>query len=540
VCVSMVDEAGHSGFGQGRGGNEGMSGEALWKIKQRMPNDEQREKIMQEILAARQKETPADAPHVLVDAVSVGGPTEKTQKPLVRHVVIKDLNKVAVAKHVQFPTSGMFENKAPIGLYAIFDGRSCASTAGSTVAEFCVRNFHSKVLANLAMLRQESASEPFVKATLIKSFEELDTDLLAQHPDVMEGCGAAVALLVGERVFIAMLGNCSAVLGSVEEGRVQPTLFVDSTANPAHPDERRRLLNIRAVIVTEGDASFVKSPSGALSSVTRSLGDPSWKDRGYGLVTCTPEVQCVKLKGTDLHPFLFLADSSITSSLTAERIVSLAGEFQMQPRLACGEIVSEASEALARGSTRSQCVAVGVYFLPTLVKKATPPPEGGGRPGSEPAQPAAKKPKVNPTEGTRSVRLRHILVRHRDEAAVQPSSKQAAGKQATRTRQEAESILRGAYRALRKDLADSGKSPRNPTELVMLQGKKFAELCREFSECPSAKNGGAMCGDLGWMSPEAMRNLGGNFRENVEHLKAGQWSDVTSSNSGVHLVQRIA
>merc|ERR1712060_999063 len=70
--------------------------------------------------------------------------------------------------------------------------------------------------------------------------------------------------------------------------------------------------------------------------------------------------------------------------------------------------------------------------------------------------------------------------------------------------------------------------------------RRLGELCREHSDCPSAKKGGATCGDLGWMSLEDMSNLGGNFREKCDPLKPGQWSDICGSDQGIHLVQRVA
>merc|ERR1719281_351238 len=119
------------------------------------------------------------------------------------------------------------------------------------------------------------------------------------------------------------------------------------------------------------------------------------------------------------------------------------------------------------------------------------------------------------------MRLRHILVRH---CEVTQPSKNPAGKarSATRLRQEAESMLRGAVRALQRDLAESKKSPKNANELVSIQTAKFAELCKDLSECATAQNGGAMRGDLGWVSPERMKEMGGNFWENMEHLRPGQ------------------
>merc|ERR1712108_24818 len=115
----------------------------------------------------------------------------------------------------------------------------------------------------------------------------------------------------------------------------------------------------------------------------------------------------------------------------------------------------------------------------------------------------------------------------------------ASGKPA-RTRHEAEVVLRRILKDLRQNLKDATKAPKTVNDLVIYQGRRFCELCREHSDCSSARKGGATCGDLGWMSLEDLSLLGGNLREKCEPLKPGQWSDISGSDQGVHLVQRVA
>merc|ERR1711879_270934 len=148
--------------------------------------------------------------------------------------------------------------------------------------------------------------------------------------------------------------------------------------------------------------------------------------------------------------------------------------------------------------------------------------------------PAPKKAKVG--EGskdavTRSQRLRHILVKHCE----------VKGAGVTRTRNEAELALRRAYRDLHNWAEISrGRVPKTASEIVSTQTKKLNELCRQISDCETGKKAGVMCGDLGWVSPEMMMGFGGTFRERLEPLRPGQWSDIVSSDLGLHIVQRIA
>merc|ERR1712226_1183893 len=108
----------------------------------------------------------------------------------------------------------------------------------------------------------------------------------------------------------------------------------------------------------------------------------------------------------------------------------------------------------------------------------------------------------------KTFRLRHILVRHQEQQPVK--GKPAGSKpKATRSRDEAEAILRSVLRDMREEVKKSGKVPKNANDIVVMQNKKFSELCREHSECSTAQKGGTMCGDLGWLSLEEMTNFGG-------------------------------
>mmetsp|Transcript_71430 Transcript_71430/g.209740 ORF Transcript_71430/g.209740 Transcript_71430/m.209740 type:complete len:542 (+) Transcript_71430:140-1765(+) len=538
------DGGGHSGFGQGRGGNDGMSGAPMWQIKKKMAiTDEQKEQIIEQLLREKEiKSKPAEPPWVLVDAVSSGESIKG--KPLVRHVLVKDLNKVAALKNAELPSTGIFQmkdsaRKAPMGLFAVFDGQSCAGEQGPIAAEFCARNFHVKLLANLTMLRPEAATDTYVKAAIIKSFHDLDAEYLVQHSDVHQGCGAAVALLIADYVIVAVLGKCSAVLVESVGGKLKPVPYGLSQAKPSDPSERIRLQKSGAVVVTSGNSATIRHPSGALSPVSRSIGDPLWKGQAAGglgpeFLIPTPEVASIELKGHDSHPSLFLVASPVAECLSPQDMLEVSSAFSVQPRLACGEIAAKVQEALKAADPQPQHVVAQVCFLPAKEK----PKEKE----AEKKEPPLKKAKLDQLS---SMRLRHILVKHSDPAPGSAAAKAKAAPKpdSGRTRLEAEVLLRQAMHDLQKDLAAlaaQGKKPRNPTDLVVIQSKKFADICRTLSECPTAKKGGSMCGDLGWMTSEQLNALGGAFREKVAPLKPGQWSDICPSDQGVHLVQRVA
>jgi len=128
--------------------------------------------------------------------------------------------------------------------------------------------------------------------------------------------------------------------------------------------------------------------------------------------------------------------------------------------------------------------------------------------------------------------LRHILVRHRDSKhPMDPVKHQVV----TRSRAEAEALLRGALAELMKEGDHRGNSmwaaKSTPT---------ITRVCRSTSECKSALKGGSMCGDLGWLGKKELQALGKDTEEAVRALGIAEWSDLLASEQGVHLMMRIA
>jgi len=266
------------------------------------------------------------------------------------------------------------------------------------------------------------------------------------------------------------------------------------------------------------------------------------------VLNCSPEVQGLSLRGHEAHPFLMLANVPVMVAMSPNELVDLAAnEFHMQPRACCGEIATRALEAHTGAAASAQCTTVMVCFLP--------PREGDGKrapgvAGPEAAPPPSKKAKLDAAPGgrTKSVRLRHILVKFHEAFEGREQGFAQGGKKAYRSRQEAESQLRRAMKELRKELADARADPKQAKEFkdfnkdIQVVTKKFIELCREISDCETALKGGGVCGDLGWVTPDnGEKKYGKNFREVMELLRPGQWSDIVQSDhGGLHLVQRIA
>lgn len=486
----------------------------------------------QNMAQATEEERPPLSPNVVVDAVSLGGPVDGKSKPLVRHVIIKDLYKIGTRLGFKFPRNGVFANRASIGLCALFDGQSSAGPPGPSAAEFCARGFHTKLLEMLREL--PDAAEPNAVAGALKSaVEDLDTDMVLNHPEINDGCGAAVALLIGNHVFTALLGRCNAVICGVQGTAASGIWsFSENDSKAALSHDVGRLRQVAPdLLVEDGLSVKITHPVGQVSEVTRSLGDRIWKDSSSvqrPLVVSSPEVRFHALQDPEHNPFFLLVASSVTLGFGPQELIDVSKQFPLQPRAACGQIAIQ-----ALGASATQCTVVQLSFLPTDQRR---PATGVGQP------PPAKKAKVPGSAGAtgiESMRLRHILVKCSE---INPAAKDASAKQQKplRTRQEAETILRKAILDLRKEIQSFKKTPKDATELVSMMTKKFCEVCKEISECETARKGGNLCGELGWLTPEERGMHGAGFKEAVDILTPGQLSDIATSTYGLHLVQRVA
>lgn len=109
------------------------------------------------------------------------------------------------------------------------------------------------------------------------------------------------------------------------------------------------------------------------------------------------------------------------------------------------------------------------------------------------------------------VRASHILVKHRD--SRRPSSWRE--ERITRSKEEAKDKLKDFLEQI-----NSGQST-------------FEDIATEFSDCSSAKKGG----DLGFFGRNQMQRP---FEEATFNLAIGEMSSIVETDSGVHIIKRIA
>ena len=130
-------------------------------------------------------------------------------------------------------------------------------------------------------------------------------------------------------------------------------------------------------------------------------------------------------------------------------------------------------------------------------------------------QRAAQKTAV---ENNRTIRVRHLLIKHKE--VRNPTISGLGGKRVpvSRSPNQADVLIRQLSQ-----------------KILMSNGADFAKIVRENSECSSARKGGDESGDLGWFSQGKMQKT---FEDVSFALKNNEISDIFSTDSGFHIVQR--
>lgn len=144
-----------------------------------------------------------------------------------RAVLLNDITRIARLA-LKIPLS--FVDR-PAGAYAVFQGLRSAEAA-----QWCAENFHRKLLQRLAR-KIHGYEEAELRGILASCLEELDGELL-RGAQAYSGCSALVALVLGDCLALAGVGQVRAVL-LPEAGTPRPLLTC--AGNPEAPAELQRL-----------------------------------------------------------------------------------------------------------------------------------------------------------------------------------------------------------------------------------------------------------------------------------------------------------
>ncbi|EDO05690.2 putative Peptidyl-prolyl cis-trans isomerase NIMA-interacting 1 [Babesia bovis T2Bo] len=117
--------------------------------------------------------------------------------------------------------------------------------------------------------------------------------------------------------------------------------------------------------------------------------------------------------------------------------------------------------------------------------------------------------------GPSTVRCAHILLKHT--GSRNPINRNT-NQRVTRSKEEAISMVRDY---------------RNTIMSAPERDREFRRIATSISECSSASKGG----DLGFFSREQMQ---ASFSNAAFNLQVGEISDLVDSDSGIHIIYRIA
>jgi len=413
-----------------------------------------------------------------------------------RHVLVKDLVKAAQSLRLSIDHLDQ-----PCAIYALYEGHRgtpSASNAGNSCAEFCAKNLHQKLLLKLSAFRGYW-DDKRLEATMQEIFVELDNEYCAKHPSAVDGCSALVALVTGERLVLASVGDVAGVI-IMQNGEAREPLKPHALRDPDDDDDD-----------SDDQAG---GPAAAESAIrladapirwTRAFGDSDFKRPGSAVqLSAVPDVSVIYLN--QQYRGVALVCRALYNAIGKSVAVSTVfRRSRGRPRIASGALVDAAVQWMGKVEVDIGLGSIVVFFD-----------------GIE--ENAASPQKRRKTEQPTQVRLRHILLKHKE---CKSTVDKVRNKQVKRTRGEAERMLRAVLEECEVDALKCTKA--------------FTQRCREISECSTSLTAGDLAGDLGWVKPgKNEAKFGPSFDTAAFALQIGQLSDIIDSDSGVHILLRAA
>nr|XP_043607694.1 probable protein phosphatase 2C 35 isoform X2 [Erigeron canadensis] len=221
----------------------------------------------------------------------------------------------------------------------------------------------------------------------VKAYESAFTTTnneLHDNPEIddsMSGTTAITVLVIGDKLYVANVGDSRAVI-SVKEGDhghiVAQDLSQDQT--PFRNDECERVKECGARVLSVDQVEGVKDPSVQTwgdeesagsdpprlwmqngmypgTAFTRSVGDSIAEKIG---VVATPEVSVVQL--TANNPFFVLASDGVFEFLSSQAVVDMVDRY-MDPRSACSAVVAESYKLWLEHENRTDDITIIVVHV---------------------------------------------------------------------------------------------------------------------------------------------------------------------------------
>ncbi|KAG7965491.1 hypothetical protein I3843_08G004600 [Carya illinoinensis] len=219
-----------------------------------------------------------------------------------------------------------------VGLFGVFDGHG-----GARAAEYVKQNLFSNLIRHPDFISD-------TKSAIADAYNHTDSELLksenSQNRDA--GSTASTAILVGDRLLVANVGDSRAVIC-----RGGNAIAVSRDHKPDQTDERQRIEDAGGFVMWAGTWRV-----GGVLAVSRAFGDRLLKR----YVVADPEIQEEKIDSS--LEFLILASDGLWDVVSNEEAVELVKPFQ-EPEQAAKRLMQEANQ---RGSADNITIVV-VRFL---------------------------------------------------------------------------------------------------------------------------------------------------------------------------------
>ncbi|KAL3633421.1 putative protein phosphatase 2C 59 [Castilleja foliolosa] len=223
-------------------------------------------------------------------------------------------------------------NGEVVGLFGVFDGHG-----GARAAEYVKQNLFSNLIKHPNFISD-------TKSAIADAYSHTDSEFLKSENNQNRDAGstASTAILVGDRLLVANVGDSRAVIC-----RGGNAIAVSRDHKPDQTDERRRIEEAGGFVMWAGTWRV-----GGVLAVSRAFGDRLLKQ----YVVADPEIQEEKVD--DTLEFLILASDGLWDVVTNEEAVSMTKPIS-DPEEAAKRLMQEAHQ---RGSGDNTTVVV-VRFL---------------------------------------------------------------------------------------------------------------------------------------------------------------------------------
>ncbi|KAK8597410.1 hypothetical protein V6N13_094822 [Hibiscus sabdariffa] len=216
-----------------------------------------------------------------------------------------------------------------VGLFGVFDGHG-----GARAAEYVKHNLFSNLIRHPKFISD-------TKSAIADAYNHTDSEFLKSENNQNRDAGstASTAVLVGDRLLVANVGDSRAVIC-----RGGSAFAVSRDHKPDQSDERQRIEDAGGFVMWAGTWRV-----GGVLAVSRAFGDRLLKQ----YVVADPEIQEEKVDSS--LEFLILASDGLWDVVSNEEAVAMVKPIQ-DPELAAKRLMREACE---RGSADNiTCVVV--------------------------------------------------------------------------------------------------------------------------------------------------------------------------------------